>query len=588
MTCLNHRGPDGSDTYQTDNVAMGHWHFWTTPEEVGEKQPLKLPGLPFRIVLDGRLDNRTELMVELKIEPAEGSHLSDAALVLYAYDRWGEQCFERFIGDFALVLLDDKRGELLCARDALGNRSLFYILTTTRLLAASEPWALAVATDKTHDLDEKCIAYYFAMKAPENGRTFFKDVLELLPAQVLAVNQTGERRWQSWLPDFSAKIRYSSDEEYAEQFHFLLEESVHSRMRSITPVGVQMSGGLDSTSVACLIARLDVSKPITTFSYIFDEITDCDERSYIEAVKEQWGIHSIQIPCDDAWPFKDLYLCPLDKNQPAVNPFRLLKERIYQRAQHEGLRVLMTGDFADHLYGMEVGWLADLIGEGRLLEAWREISGRIKQLGLRRFWKAGSLQYSGRRLLNTLPGGIYLHRRPIAPDWLTPLSSRYIRQDKNDNGPTSILRSNISMLNIGNAQACIRENYYANCHEIELRYPYRDRRLIEFALAIPAYQFYSHGLHKRILRTAMQGILPEVIRTRSIPTPLNSLYFRGVERERKTLQGCIQNPNAIWSKFIRPDWLNKLAPDQQGREGLVRWLCIAFEIWYNSFMHTLL
>ncbi|HMB22472.1 MAG: asparagine synthetase B, partial [Chloroflexota bacterium] len=97
MERLSHRGPDGSDTLLLGAVTMGHWHFWTTPEEVGERQPVELADSPFVIVLDGRLDNRSEIISQLEIDLAEASLFSDAVLILRAYHRWNKACFERFV-----------------------------------------------------------------------------------------------------------------------------------------------------------------------------------------------------------------------------------------------------------------------------------------------------------------------------------------------------------------------------------------------------------------------------------------------------------------------------------------------------------
>ncbi len=168
MLKLNHRGPDGRDSFFGTHYAMGHWHFWTTPEEVGEKQPLELPCFPFTIVMDGRLDNRPELIHNLKINPLDGNHFSDAALVLYAYDHWGEHCFEHFIGEFALVLLDRNKELLICARDPLGDRTLFFSFKGNLLVVASEPWAVANADGIPPSINESAVAYYFALKAPED------------------------------------------------------------------------------------------------------------------------------------------------------------------------------------------------------------------------------------------------------------------------------------------------------------------------------------------------------------------------------------------------------------------------------------
>jgi asparagine synthase (glutamine-hydrolysing) len=174
------------------------------------------------------------------------------------------------------------------------------------------------------ELNESAVAHNFALRAAEDGQTLFKNVYEVAPAHAMLVNASGQRTWCYWQPDPSKRVRYNSDEEYAEEFRGLLEQSVRCRMRATTPVGVLMSGGLDSGSVACLAARMLQPQPLTTISYVFDELAECDERRYIETVKEKWGIHSIQIPCDDAWPLKDWAHWPSNPNHPEGNPYRLL------------------------------------------------------------------------------------------------------------------------------------------------------------------------------------------------------------------------------------------------------------------------
>ena len=170
MNFLKHRGPDGRDVSFTEHAALGHWHFWTTPEEVGEKQPLELNGLPFKIVFDGRLDNRAEILDGLKPPLENASRLSDAALLLYAYERWGRECFERLIGEYALVIFDEWRGELICARDALGDRSLFYSIHDSRIIIASEPRAAAV---EAPELNESAVSHFFCF----TGKTEWRNIL---------------------------------------------------------------------------------------------------------------------------------------------------------------------------------------------------------------------------------------------------------------------------------------------------------------------------------------------------------------------------------------------------------------------------
>jgi asparagine synthetase B (glutamine-hydrolysing) len=130
------------------------------------------------------------------------------------------------------------------------------------------------------------------------------------------------------------------------------------------------------------------------------------------------------------------------------------------------------------------------------------------------------------------------------------------------------------------------EIFNASRHELDLRHPYRDRRLVEFVLSLPAYQLYRHGLYKHILRVAMKDILPEIIRTRRQPTSMMPLYHRGIENEHDTLKNCFEDPGESWSRFVRSDWLGVnwatlVSPEAKGPGALVPWLCISYETWYK-------
>lgn len=585
MDRLSHRGPDGRDAFVSGHAALGHWHFWTVPEDVGERQPLQLSGMPFRIVFDGRLDNRPELFAHLGLDPEQGKHISDAALVLHAYARWGEHCFERFVGEFGLAILDEQKDRLVCARDQLGDRTLFYALRGARLVAASEPWAVAGADGLKPEINERAVAHYFALKATEDGQTLFEGVFELLPAHVMIVNASGERKWRYWQPDPAKKIRYKTDEEYAEHFRALLEESVRCRMRATTPVGVLMSGGLDSTSVASLAARMIAPQQLTTISYVFDELADCDERVYINSVKEKYNLRSIQIPCDDAWPLKDWEDWPRNPNQPEGNPYRLLKERAYRRANQEGLRVLLTGAFGDELYSGEADWLSALLEEKRFREAGRELKRHFRYAGLGRTLEAGYVRRIARRLVNKIPGGRRFRRKGQAPAWLTSRAAGYLSGAAPDLDPAFELKRNI--LGREAANSCTEEIFNASRHALDLRHPYRDRRLVEFVLALPAHQLYNRGYYKYILRVALRSILPENIRVRQQPTPLLSLFRRGIEREKHILQARFKDHGAVWCHFVSADWLDDhwnipVTPETDGPDALVPWLCVSFAAWHQA------
>ncbi|MBN1304052.1 MAG: hypothetical protein JXA13_06420 [Anaerolineales bacterium] len=589
MGRLEHRGPDGRDDFLDKRICMGHWHFWTTPEEEGEQQPVQLAGLPFRMVFDGRLDNRTELLNKLDVSLPRGKNMSDAALVLEAYAHWGKDCFERLVGEFALVILDEQKDELVCARDALGDRTLFYAERGTSIVIASEPWAVAGGSNQDIELNENAAAHFFAIKIPEDGQTIFREIYELLPAHIMICNWAGIKKERYWQPEPSRQIRGLSDEEFGEVFLELLDISVRSRMRSLYPIGVQMSGGLDSTSIACLAARAKSPDPLSTVSFVFDELSDCDERNYIQAVQEQYGINSIQILCDDAWPYKDWEKTPeVNRNHPGGSVYYSVRDRVYRKAQDEGLRILLTGSGGDNLYSAGREWLADFLLERKFREAASGLLRQINEIGFLEALSTGHQYLALRRWLDVkIPAlnGFVSQRQ--SPPWLSSTSVEYLAKTRHTRSP--FFERHAVLLGLWPAFGSSREAFYAGRYGLELRHPYRDRRLVEFVLSLPAYQLYYGGYYKQILRTSMRGLLPEVIRNRPRPTYLNSLYGRGLERESKFLHTALQNPNAGWRKFIKNKWISKNrdafipnARNKNNTEVLIPWLCISYDAWYQT------
>jgi asparagine synthase (glutamine-hydrolysing) len=590
MERLQHRGPDGCAVSQAGSLAIGHCHFWTTPEEVGETQPLRLAGLPFVLAFDGRLDNRVDLLGALGLQDSHTRLLSDAALVLRAYRRWGEGAFARFIGPFALVLWDDQCEALFLARDALGDRTLFYCMDPQKLVAASEAWAVAGYPGLQAGLDEVALAHHFAFEVAPDGRSLFSGVYELLPAHVMKIERQGFRAWRFWQPNIPERHAYKSDLDYAEEYRSVLAESVRCRLRSTTPAGIVMSGGLDSTSLAAVAATLVAPRPLTTISYVFDELPDCDERHFIEQMQSRFALHSLLFNGDDAWPMRDWAAWTWNPETSTVNPYNLLKEGVYKQARQAGMNVLLDGEFGDNLYGRADDWLADLLVDGQIWEAGREIFRQAGCFGLAATLKAGFFRRLGRRGLNRLAGKgqFFSPQRITHQPWLTPYAiscleknaaSQAANPSKNGYEPNLIL-------GLPAARGFSRDSSFTNRFGIEMRRPFRDRRLIEFILALPAYQLHSHCWPRYILRNAMLDLLPQEISLRQGKTSFVPLLSRGFDRERHTVDTYLKDEHAIWRKFIRPEWLSpfweQTVHNQPGDiKSLVLWYCVSTSAWVD-------
>ena len=583
LAALDHRGPDGRDVCWEPGTALGHQHFWTTPEEIGERQPLGDAARGVHLALDGRLDNREELLAALPDEP--GAELSDAALVLRAYLAWGEEFLGRLLGPLAVVVLDLQRRRVVCGRDALGDRSLFYYLDRHLFAVASEAHALLGHPSVSSRLDEATVARFYALRAPAHGASFFADLRELPPAHGLSVGPEDIRQWRHWSPRVEATPRRRSDADHVAEFRSVLRESVRCRLRADGPSAVLMSGGLDSTSVAALAAREMASggprRRLLAVSWVFDELTSIDERPYMDAVVADAGLATLRFAGDDAWPLADPDTWPHRPDAPLEGLYRRLHERAYAATAGAGRRVLLTGEYGDNLYSGGADWLSDLIREGRWLT-----TGRGLVAGLARENRGAPGATLGTAVIRALGG-----RRPgpQADDWLTPEAHALAHRDGDESAPTGLTAGRRerwhSLLDSRGSQAVSAETAVSARAGVELRRPYRDRRLVELCLGLPAHLVFRPGWLKWILRQAMTGLLPEAVLRRRHGSSLYPLCRRGlVEREAATANALLSSPDAVWPRYVRGDWLaatfpKVIAEQREGAAGVIAWRCICFELW---------
>ena len=580
---LEHRGPDGCDSSRDGGVGLAHQHFRTTPEEANEEQPLACPTGRVWLAVDGRLDNRDDLLAHLSGAEVGPEPTSDAALFLAAYLRWGLDCFERCVGSFAVAIWDRTERRMVVARDALGNRSLFYHLSPRCFAVASEEAAVRRHPAVGSELDETRLAMHFAMRPPPEGRTFFRDVRELPPAHWLVVDQRDQRSRRYWHVEPGVD-RNGSDEHHAERFLDTLNESVRCRLRSTSPPMVMMSGGLDSTSVVALASRhlrtAGGHPRLGTVSYVFDELPLADERAFMDPMTEHCGTNPIQFLGDDCWPLKDLDNWPQNPNSPEDTAYRWLHEGTYRRAAAAGSRVLLTGVYGDHLYAGGHYWLREMVAGGSWRRAFRETGWHVSESGLRHF----ALSSPVRRAL--VP---QFARRSVAawrrPPWLTEDAWRLL--PRAEDSPPSARRArrpeqHRRVLGSLAARSASLERCFGERRGVDLRQPYRDRRLVELMLRLPADQLYRRGTFKTIARNAMVDLLPESVRLRRHESSAEGLFLRGLfERERERAESLLDAPGARWYHYVRPDYLDDVRTRSRTSDLalVLYWRCIYYELW---------
>lgn len=591
---LRHRGPDGVDVLAGPGHVLAHFHFWTNPQEVGERQPVRDPDGRFSLAFDGRIDNRADLERLLGAVPPTGaadagtSSASDARLLLRAWSRWGPDCFGQLLGPFAAVVRDDRTGALVAARDPMGDRTLCYASLPGGIAIASEPHALLAHPCVPDDLDETSLARYFAVEAPFPGATFFRAVREI-PAGALLFAAEGRVRIEAfWRPDPPDPLRHRTDGEYAEHLAAVLGDAVEARLRSATRVGISLSGGMDSTSVAALaverLGRNESRERLASFSWVFDERPECDERRWIQPVVEALGLDATYVLADPHWPLRDHESWPLNPNSPLSNPYRRLKQALYGEAAGRGIRVLLLGVFGDCLWEGRSAWLASRVEEGHLGELVRHVARLLSRPRPRPPWRDPALRALLRRFL---PTRRRRSQRTDRPPWLTPQAWRLAEDD----GAASLApdpyspAARAARVFDGHTRLWASETTFSAHVPVELRDPFRDLRVVRFMLAIPPDQLDRGLTRKFVLRQAMRNRLPDEVVSRTVATPLDSFGREALfTREAGDLARLLERPEALWRGRVEGGWLLDGFPGRfrempDGRALLLPFFAVAAELW---------
>ncbi len=264
LEAVAHRGSDGADIWYKDSVGLGHRLLWTTRESLLENMPEASEDDNFVITADARIDNRDELINLLELNNPD--KITDSQIILAAYQKWGDDCPDKLLGDFAFAIWNQKQQKLFCARDHFGVKPFYYYSSESVFAFASEIKAIFALSEIPRIINEERIGDYLIGNFEDLTITSYKNVFRLPPASRMTVSPESINVESYWSLDPSKETRFSSDEEYAAKFLEIFTEAVRCRLRSFSNVGSMLSGGLDSSSITCLARKLlPEEKQLLTF-----------------------------------------------------------------------------------------------------------------------------------------------------------------------------------------------------------------------------------------------------------------------------------------------------------------------------------
>jgi len=533
-SALSHRAPEGTAGWNGGPAALAHGALWTTPESRLERQPLASDAGNV-IVADARLDNRRDLIVALDLTGRPASELGDGELILRAYERWGEECASKLVGDFAFAIWDSRDQRLFCARDHIGVKPFYYHQAPDAFLFASEIKALLTSPTVPYRLNPLRVADYLVGLFEDQAITFYHDVYRLPAGHALTVSRTGTRIRQYWSLDPSRELLLGSDEAYAEAFRECFTEAVRSRLRSSHPVGCLLSGGLDSSSIATTVRHIRGSAAggkLDTFTAIFpglsaSDLRKIDERAFVEAVVAQGGIEAHYVRGDLLSPLTDVDRALWHLDEAFAAPNLYLHWGLYGAARDRGVRTLLDGIDGDTTvsHGLErlvalarTGKVATLAGEVRALSQRHSIgvSGLLRQFVLQPL-VPGSLRKGLRRLRGREPA--WSSDSIIRPEFARRMGlAERVEAFDREHGASARSPREAHWRGMKSGlipYALELADKAAAAFGVEPRYPFFDRRLMELCLALPADQKLRGGWSRVVMRRAMAGTLPEQVRWRA-------------------------------------------------------------------------
>ena len=528
-----HRGPDGIGYWVSGRVGFARLALEITPESAGEFRPCVDEEAGLLLCADLRLDNRQELIElmgkkgqELKAVP------TDSELVMAAYRVWGLRCAEHLLGDFAFAIWDDGRQRVYAARDVMGMRALYYRIEPRRVLFATEVKQILAASGVPVRMHEQAVGAHLAGIFAPLEWSFYEGIDQLAPGTALTVERGSRHLWRYWDIDPNLRIRYADERQYEEHFLELFKQAVGCRLRSAKPVGISLSGGVDSGSVASTAGwlyqegQLQYKPDFRAYCWAFEQLPQCDERGISNLITQRYHIPVTEVPADDAWPLNGYPDHGPDRDEPFVGIYQALIEKTLDAGKADGVGVMISGDRGDLVSGGEITDNVGLLFSLRWRSLFRELYA-LKSVMNASFgwaikndmlmpllstmwppWRFRPIRerLKGKRSLTGFP-------RHVRPGFLKKIGIEELEAGARVSVPRLRSRScrdrYESIFSFLHMRGMVWSERTNSRFGLSFADPWSDRRIAEYVLAIPQMLVNRVAEPKRLPKAAMDGIMPE-------------------------------------------------------------------------------
>ncbi|MEF7616697.1 asparagine synthase (glutamine-hydrolyzing) [Aquincola sp. MAHUQ-54] len=598
---MGHRGPDGSGQYVRGPVGLGHTRLSIIDLE-GGAQPMPNEDGSVWVVFNGEIYNFRELRASLEAAGHRFRTASDTEVIVHLYEDLGEDCIAQLNGMFALALWDERRRKLLLARDRLGIKPLYYARTPRSLLFASEIKPLlcdpAVARGVNLQAIDRFLTHYYL----PGTQTLFDGVQRLAPGHWMTVQDGRTEVRPYWDLRFDTPAGAAGYEEAVEALRGLLGRSVRDHLISDVPVGVLLSGGVDSTGVLAHAAGASAA-PLHSFTMGFDGEGFADERPYARIAAQRFGTvhHEVSMSAAQFRDYLPAYVRHME--EPVCEPPAIALHFLARAARHAGVKVLLSGEGGDEAFGGYPEYRNLLMLER--LKAAAPGAPWLLRGGFQALRGAGWRRGSHYAALSALTIDRYYLSRTATPHspfnrlkaaLYRPAFAEALGRHRPDDTTHALWRRMrgqpllSGMLYVDSKtwlpdDLLVKADRMTMAASVELRVPLLDPRILEFAASLPAHFKVRGWTLKRILKDALSQAVPAQILSRrktGFPVP----YARWLRHELRGLVfDALLDRQALTQAYFRRDAVERLLRAHDRGEGGSKevFSLLVLELWHREF-----
>jgi asparagine synthase (glutamine-hydrolysing) len=602
---IAHRGPDDEGFYVSGNVGLAMRRLSIVDLQTGQ-QPITNEDETIWLVYNGEIYNHEELRAQLIARGHRFRSRSDTETIVHLYEEYGSGCVNRLRGMFAFALWDTRQQRLFVARDRLGIKPLYFQMCRDKFVFGSEIKAILAHPDVQAEFNLGVLSEYLAFGYLAGPRTFFREIQKLPPGHTLEIDAAGNSTLrQYWDLSPSDEAAAKSESECAETYREMLEGAVKSHLMSDVPLGMFLSGGLDSSAIAALMTKAR-QEPIETFSVGYEE-EDFSELGYARAVSKHIGSNHHEVRVNFRQFFDALPKLIWHEDEPLVWPSSVSLYFVAQLAR-ERVKVVLTGEGSDETLAgyTRYAWTLwnakiDRVYRGLIPNGMRHFvrqaiaRSSLAGAGLRRKLQHSFLGRDGASWESFYFDNFYCAFSESAQEAIlseaTADEAGAIYEDslafwRNSSGDIlwRLLYTDIKTYLV---ELLMKQDNMSMAASIESRVPFLDHRLVEYAVGIPR-RFNVHGLSgKWILKSAVRDLLPAEIVYRKkmgFPTPWRG-WLEGTHLE--DIEKLLTEPRSLGRGLFKPEAVKQLFVEHRARlhdHGDRIWRLLNLELWHRVFI----